>query len=150
VIIVTPLVGWWSDRLGRRPVLLVLAACSVLLPVLMFAMMASGSEWRALAGALVLAIIAGGVSAVGAVATAEQFQGEARITGLALGATMATAFFGGITPFAAELVVQETGQVVAPGAMIGLVALCVLPIFAAMRETAPLSQAASSLPRPTP
>ena len=51
-------------------------------------------------GAVVLALLAGAVSAVGAVATAEQFPGEGRITGLALGATMATAIFGGLTPSA--------------------------------------------------
>ena len=109
VILVTPLVGWWSDRTGRRPVLLILCAASAILPMTMFALMASGSEARALFGAIILAAVAGGVSAVGAVATAEQFRGEARITGLALGATMATAIFGGLTPLAAQWLVERTG-----------------------------------------
>jgi MHS family proline/betaine transporter-like MFS transporter len=150
VIAVTPLVGWWSDRAGRRGVLLLLCAGSAVLPMTMFALMASGSTARALAGAVVLAAVAGGVSAVGAVATAEQFRGEARVTGLALGATMATAVFGGLTPWAAELLVERTGWTTAPGAMIALVALCVLPVFWAMRETAPAAQSRSSFPRPTP
>jgi MHS family proline/betaine transporter-like MFS transporter len=148
VILVTPLVGWWSDRAGRRPALIALCAASAVLPMTMFAFMGSGSQLRALAGALILAAVAGGVSAVGAVATAEQFRGEARITGLALGATMATAIFGGLTPWAAQFLVERTGWNMAPGAMIALVAVCVLPVFLAMRETAP--QARSSLPRPTP
>lgn len=150
VILVTPLVGWWSDRGGRRPVLLALCAGSAILPMAMFALMASGSQASALVGALVLAAVAGGVSAVGAVATAEQFRGEARITGLALGATMATAIFGGLTPWAAQLLVERTGWTMAPGAMIAIVALCVLPVFVAMRETAPAAQSRSSLPRPIP
>ena len=129
VILVTPLVGWWSDRSGRRPVLLTLCAASAILPMTMFALMASGSQARALFGAVILAAVAGGVSAVGAVATAEQFRGEARITGLALGATMATAIFGGFTPWAAQWLVERTGWHMAPGAMIALVALCVLPVF---------------------
>jgi MHS family proline/betaine transporter-like MFS transporter len=149
VILVTPLVGWWSDRAGRRPVLLALCAGSAIVPMTMFALMASGSQGRALLGAVILAAVAGGVSAVGAVATAEQFRGEARITGLALGATMATAIFGGLTPWAAQWVVERTGWNMAPGAMIALVALCVAPFFLSIRETAPL-QAGSSLPRPTP
>jgi MHS family proline/betaine transporter-like MFS transporter len=150
VILVTPLVGWWSDRVGRRPVLLVLCAASAILPTTMFALMASGSQARALAGAIILAAVAGGVSAVGAVATAEQFRGEARITGLALGATMATAIFGGLTPLAAQWLVERTGWSMAPGAMIAFVALCVLPVFLAIRETAPAAQSRSSRPRPTP
>lgn len=137
VIAVTPLVGWWSDRAGRRPVLLALCVGSAALPITMFALMASGSQGKALLGAVILAAVAGGVSAVGAVATAEQFHGEGRITGLALGATVATAIFGGLTPYAAQLLVDRTGWTMAPGAMIALVAVCVLPVFLTMRETAP-------------
>ncbi|HMI40048.1 MAG TPA: MFS transporter, partial [Sphingomicrobium sp.] len=96
VILVTPFVGILSDRIGRKPVLVMLALANLALPITMFALMASGSHIRALLGALVLAALAGGVSAVGAVATAEQFPGEGRITGLALGATGATAIFGGL------------------------------------------------------
>ena len=137
VIAVTPLVGLWSDRIGRRPVLLALGVLSAILPATMFALMASGAAAQALLGAVVLAGVAGGVSAVGAVATAEQFPGEGRVTGLALGATMATAVFGGLTPYVAQLLVERNGWTMAPGAMIAVVALCVLPIFWLMRETAP-------------
>lgn len=150
VILVTPLVGWWSDRSGRRPVLLALCGASAILPMTMFALMGSGSASRALLGAVILAAVAGGVSAVGAVATAEQFHGEGRITGLALGATMATAIFGGLTPWFAQWLVERTGWHMAPGGMIALVALCVLPVFLAIRETAPVAQSRSSRPRPTP
>jgi MHS family proline/betaine transporter-like MFS transporter len=137
VIIVTPFVGLWSDRAGRRPVLLVLCALSVLLPIGLFHGMASGSVVLALVGATALAALAGGVSAVGAVATAEQFPGEGRVTGLALGATMATAIFGGLTPYVAQLLIERTGWTIAPGAMIAVVAVAVLPVFILMRETAP-------------
>ena len=138
VILVTPLTGILSDRIGRKPVLIGLAIGSAALPATMFSLMASGSHGAALAGALILAALAGAVSAVGAVATAEQFPGEGRITGLALGATMATAVFGGLTPFAAQWLVERSGWTMAPGAMIALVAIVVLPLFAAMRETAPM------------
>lgn len=138
VILVTPIVGLASDRWGRKPVLAALAICSAILPATMFSLMASGSHAQALAGALVLAALAGGVSAVGAVATAEQFPGEGRVTGLALGATMATAIFGGLTPYVAQLLVERTGLTMAPGVMIAVVAICVLPTFVLMKETAPL------------
>lgn len=137
VILVTPFIGALSDRVGRKPVLAALSLGNVLLPITMFALMASGSHMQALTGAFVLAALAGGVSAVGAVATAEQFPGEGRVTGLALGATGATAIFGGLTPFLAQLLVERTGMAIAPGVMIALVGLCVLPLFLTMRETAP-------------
>ena len=82
-----------------------------------------------------MAAVAGAVSAVGAVATAEQFPGEGRLSGLALGATGATAIFGGVTPWAAQLLVERTGLAIMPGLMIAVVGLCVLPVLWAMRET---------------
>jgi len=137
VILVTPLTGALSDRIGRKPVLMVVCVGSAALPMLLFSLMAGSSHGQALAGAVVLACLAGAVSAVGAVATAEQFPGEGRITGLALGATMATAIFGGLTPYFAQLLMDRTGWPTAPGIMIALVALAVLPVFLTMRETAP-------------
>ena len=139
VILVTPFTGALSDHIGRRPVLIILSLLSAALPAAMFSLMASGGPGQALVGALVLACVAGAFSAVGAVATAEQFAGEGRVTGLALGATMATAVFGGFTPWLAQLLIERTGWAMAPGAMIALVAVAVLPIFLMMRETAPIS-----------
>jgi MHS family proline/betaine transporter-like MFS transporter len=137
VILVTPLVGLLCDRWGRKPVLVSLCLSSAVLPVTLFRLMASGSEGRALAGAVALAAVAGGVSAVGAVATAEQFPGEGRLSGLALGTTTATAIFGGLTPYLAQLLVERTGWPVMPGVMIAVVGLAVLPVLLGMRETAP-------------
>ncbi|MHB1205265.1 MAG: MFS transporter [Rhodospirillaceae bacterium] len=137
VILVTPIVGAASDRLGRKPVLLFLCVCSAILPISLFSLMASGSALRALIGAIVLAVVAGGVSAVGAVGTAEQFPGEGRLSGLALGATVATAIFGGLTPYLAQVLLQRTGWPMIPGAMIAVVAVCVLPVFWMMPETSP-------------
>jgi len=137
VILVTPLAGALSDRVGRKPVLIGFAVASMLLPLAMFRLMGGGGDLAIAGGAIVLACLAGGVSAVGAPATAEQFPGEGRLSGLALGVTMATAIFGGLTPFLAELLIQQTGWNAVPGAMIATVALLVLPAFLTMPETRP-------------
>jgi len=138
VILVTPVVGALSDRVGRKPVLVVLSVCGAVLPAGMFLIMSGGSRAEALFGAVVLAALGGAVSAVGAVATAEQFPGEGRLSGLAMGATTATAIFGGLTPYAAQVLLTGTGSPIAPGAMIALVALGILPVLLAMPETAPI------------
>ncbi len=136
VIAVTPFVGALSDRLGRKPVLISLSLCSAVLPVAMFSLMSSGSPVRALLGAVTLAAVAGGISAVGAVTTAEQFPGEGRLSGLALGATVATAVFGGFTPWVAQVLIGKTHLAIVPGIMIAVVAVVVLPVLITLPETA--------------
>jgi MHS family proline/betaine transporter-like MFS transporter len=137
VILVTPFAGALSDRIGRKPVLIVLTLLSAILPITLFSLMAGGSASYALLAAVVLACVAGSVSAVGAIATAEQFPGEGRISGLALGATTATALFGGLTPYIAQVLTKQTGWIMVPGAMIAVVAVLALPIMATLPETAP-------------
>jgi MHS family proline/betaine transporter-like MFS transporter len=137
VILVTPLTGAASDRYGRKPVLITLAGFSAVFPVLLFYAMAQGSFAYALIGAVILACIAGAVSAVGAITTAEQFPGEGRVTGLALGATSATAIFGGLTPYLAQILAERTAMTAIPGIMIAVVAVCVLPILISLSETSP-------------
>jgi MFS transporter, MHS family, proline/betaine transporter len=117
-------------------VLLGLGVAGVVVPPLAFLLMTGGTG-MALAGALALAGLGGGVSAVGAVATAEQFPGEGRLSGLAFGATGATAIFGGFAPYVAQIVTERTSAPVVPGAMIAIVALAVLPVLWRMRETRP-------------
>ena len=71
------------------------------------------------------------------VTTAELLGGEGRLTGLALGATGATAIFGGLTPWTAQVMVARTGWPAVPGLMIAMVAVAVLPVLLTLPETAP-------------
>ncbi|RZJ80689.1 MAG: hypothetical protein EON88_31730, partial [Brevundimonas sp.] len=52
-------------------------------------------------------------------------------------ATAATAVFGGFTPWIAETLVANTGWAAAPGAMIAVVAVVVVPVLWFAPETAP-------------
>lgn len=62
-------------------------------------------------------------------ATTEQFPGEGRLSGLALGATLATAIFGGAPPYMTQLLMNQTGSPLVPGIMITVVALGIIPIL---------------------
>lgn len=137
VIIITPCVGWLSDRVGRRPVLLFLATGSLIIPLPVFWLMSSGHYLSSMAGAVVLACLAGSVSAAGAPSTAELFPLAGRLTGLALGTTAATSIFGGMMPYLAQVLTTHYDSDLAPGFLIVLVALGVFPVFLKMPETAP-------------
>jgi len=137
VIAITPLVGLAVDAFGRRPVLIALALCGVVLPWAAFAVMASPSIAIAATAAVLLALLAGGVSAVGAVASAEQFPSRTRLSGLALGNTSSTVVFGGLAPVIAQILLEQTHWPSSPGILIALTALAVLPVFFSMPETRP-------------
>ncbi len=149
VVIVTPFFGLLADRWGRRPVLIGLALLSAALPYPLFRFLAGAAAGTTLAGAVSLAMLAGGISAVGAVATAEQLPVEGRLSGLALGATIATALFGGLTPWLAQVLTQRTGSLTAPGVMIALVAIAVVPVLLALPETRP-ERGQRRRPNPSP
>jgi MHS family proline/betaine transporter-like MFS transporter len=135
VIAVTPLTGMMADRWGRRPVIVAFALASAVLPIVLFHLMV-GSSWAFVcAGTMALAILAGGVSAVGAVASAEQVPAATRLSGLALGVTSATAFFGGFAPWLAQVLIGQTGSPLVPGILIAIVAVAVLPVLWTMPET---------------
>ena len=137
VIAITPLVGLAVDAFGRRPVLVALALCGVVLPWAAFAVMVSPSIAIAATAAVLLALLAGGVSAVGAVASAEQFPSRTRLSGLALGNTSSTVVFGGLAPVIAQILLEQTHWPSSPGILIALTALAVLPVFFSMPETRP-------------
>ena len=136
VIAVNPIAGALSDRFGRRPLMIATALGCAALPASLFPVMVHGGV-VALAGASVLAALGGAWSAVAASATSEQFSPQARLTGLALGVTSATAVFGGLSPWLAYGALAWTGAAWAPGAMIAVVAAFVVPVLWAMPETAP-------------
>ncbi|PRQ11289.1 MFS transporter [Corynebacterium sp. 13CS0277] len=118
-ILVTPAVGWVSDRVGRRAAFAALLAAVVIVVVPGYWLLGVA----ALPAVVLLAVPAAGWSAVAAAAVPEQFSAFGRYSGMALGYNLATVIFGGLTPPVVEWLVHATGNHLMPAYYAGGIAV---------------------------
>lgn len=97
-LIAIPFIGKLSDRVGRKPVLLVFAGGSALFawPALHFL---SNDFWSATAIVTIGMLLSSGFAATCATVMAEQFPARVRATGVALPYAVSAALFGGTLPY---------------------------------------------------
>jgi MHS family alpha-ketoglutarate permease-like MFS transporter len=101
-MLIQPLVGWLSDKIGRRPVLLAFGMLGTLLTVpIMRALGAATSALHAFLLIMAALLIVSGYTAVNAVVKAELFPTEVRALGVALPYAVAVAVFGGTAEYVA-------------------------------------------------
>jgi MHS family proline/betaine transporter-like MFS transporter len=107
--LVVPFAGAWSDRVGRRPVMLVGTIGTIVLSYPLFLMLRGGF------GAALAALVAAGVliGLVGGPLPAllsERFPTRTRVTGVSLAYALSVALFGGTAPFIITAIVSATGN----------------------------------------
>ncbi|RJQ81847.1 MFS transporter [Pseudonocardiaceae bacterium YIM PH 21723] len=100
-LLVLPLVGSLSDRIGRRPLLLGTAGGTALLAVPAFGLL-NGSAWSLFLVMTAMLIVFAGYGAVSPSAKAEMFPTEVRAAGLGLPYALTVAIFGGTAPLVVE------------------------------------------------
>jgi MFS family permease len=115
MILLIPLFGILSDRIGRRPVLMVAALSHFLLPYPLFAWMQAEPSFLRLLGVQVamcsmVAVLFGPFSTV----LAEQFPAGVRSTGTAIAYNLAVTLFGGFAPFTVTWLIRATGSQSSP------------------------------------
>jgi MFS family permease len=127
--VLVPIFGAWSDRIGRRPIMISALVLSFVLayPLFQWAV-ASPSFTTLLLMQLVLCSLIGVYYGPLSTAVAEQFPVLARSTGLAVGYNFSVMIFGGFAQFFVTWLIEVTGSPLAPafylmvGALIGFVA----------------------------
>jgi MFS family permease len=119
-----PLSGAISDRIGRRPVLLFFTILTVLTsyPAVQW-LVADPSFLRLLGVELWLSFLYGSYNGAMVVALTEVMPVEVRTTGFSLAYSLATTI-GGFTPAISTYLIHATGNKAAPGAWMGLAAVC--------------------------
>jgi MHS family citrate/tricarballylate:H+ symporter-like MFS transporter len=136
-----PVMGALSDRIGRKPLLIVFSALTLLTayPALAW-LVANASFTNMLAVLLWLSFLYGSYNGAMVVALTEIIPVTVRTAGFSLAYSLATAFFGGFTPLVSTWLIQETGNPAAPGywmafgGFCGLVATLVIYRGVAVRD----------------
>ena len=127
--VLIPLFGAWSDRVGRRPIMIGALLLSLVLAYPLFQWVVARPSFTTLTVMqLVFCSLIGVYYGPISTAVAEQFPVLARSTGLAVGYNFAVMIFGGFAQFFVTWLIEATGSPLAPafylmlGAVIGLVA----------------------------
>jgi MHS family proline/betaine transporter-like MFS transporter len=113
-LLVLPLAGIASDRLGRRRVLLAGSAAMALLTVPLMSVMARGQTGGVFAGAVGLSILVSVCGGVMPAAMAELAPWRVRCTVLSVAYNIGVALLGGTTPLVAAWLLARTGVTLAP------------------------------------
>jgi MHS family proline/betaine transporter-like MFS transporter len=113
-LVVIPASGLASDRLGRRPVLLVAGGALAILAYPLMALMARGQPGSILAGQVGLALLVAATGGVMPATMAELAPWRVRCTVLSVAYNLGMALLGGTTPLVAAWLVSRTGVTLAP------------------------------------
>ncbi|MGV7241449.1 MFS transporter [Caballeronia sp. M23-90] len=116
VMVLTPIVGHWSDKVGRTRIML--GAGSIffvtIYPAFMF-MNAHPSMLTLLAAVMWVAVLKAIYFAPIPALMSDLFPTRTRTTGMAVGYNVGTTVFGGFTPLAVASLIALTGNNLAPG-----------------------------------
>ena len=113
-LFVLPAAGLASDRVGRRPVLLVSAGALMLLAYPLMALMARGQPGGILAGSIGLALLVAANGGAMPAIMAELAPWRVRCTVLSVAYNVGMALLGGTTPLVGAWLVSRTGAPLAP------------------------------------
>jgi MHS family proline/betaine transporter-like MFS transporter len=135
-VVLMPLSGGLSDRIGRRPMLTIaLIGYIILAPATMY--LAGLGDFRVTCVAVVISILPFVMmQSVGYPLYAEIMPTNVRYSGVALGFNLAAILGGATGPYIAAWLVQRTGLALAPAFYIVLVAAIGLATLATVPETA--------------
>ncbi len=122
IIVAIPLQAALSDRIGRKPVLLISSIGLLLLALPCYALLGIGNVVAAVAGAVIMAIFFAGHAGIIHAVMVELFPTRVRGTAYSLGFNVSTAIFGGAAPLVLTAIIAGTGNSAVPAYYVVLTA----------------------------
>jgi MFS transporter, MHS family, proline/betaine transporter len=135
-VILIPIWGALSDRIGRKPLLLLSSGGYVILAYPLFMLASSGSAALALTAQMLMILFLSFFSGACPAAYSEILPTRVRYTALSIGYNVAVAVFGGFAPFIATWLIGVTGSKLAPSYYLIAAAAITFVVVLRIRETA--------------
>src|SRR6185312_11628017 len=127
--------GWLSDRVGRKPLMLLASMGGIIGALPLFWLLNHPSELHAQLGQLGLVVLMGLYYGALPATLVEAAPPTVRCTTVALGYNLCLGLFGGLSPLVATWLVERTGDEIAPALLIMAAAAVTFVTLFTLRET---------------
>ncbi|MFI6658721.1 MFS transporter [Streptomyces sp. NPDC050523] len=134
-LVLVPVFGMLSDRVGRKPVFVGATAALLVLATPAFLLMRTGLAGTWIAG-LLLGVILAAILGTYAVWSAEIFPTRTRQSGLSISYNLTAALFAGTVPYLMTVLISATGSTLVPGPYLMVAAAGGLVAALSLKETA--------------
>ena len=141
VLLILPLAGRFSDRFGRKPIMLLSSFAIIIFSMKLFDLLWHPVLSVPLIGQLGFAVIIATFNGAAPAAAVEAFPASVRCSGVAISHNLVMAIFGGTAPMVATYLIDRTGNEMAPPLYLIAAAIVSVLFILTLRETAkePLS-----------
>ena len=129
------LMGFLSDRIGRKPLLIGGALGIIILTYPLFLLLSCGNYMYDLAAQVAFALVVAAIQGALPTTFVELFPSRIRCTAVALSYNTGFALFGGTAPLLCTFLIEQTGDKMSPSYYFILVALISLFLFIKIKET---------------
>ena len=135
VIVMIPIMARLSDRIGRKPVLVISAIAVAVAAYPMFALIVTGQMLMAVIAVMVMAVAFSGHAATVHTVLLEMFPTSVRYSAYSIGFSLSTIIFGGSAPLVMTEIIKATGSSMVPAFAAVITALITLVSLIFVKET---------------